>query len=511
MKKTISLFIFILLFLHVSIGQTFEVVKDIYLKANPDYYSDDLMMIPAGNIVKKDIASEYPFIRITYNGEVGYVSLNDLKIYIKPEKKTNTPEEPEEPEEPVELPVVETIPWLERLWFFRYILLAITGILLILLFWRILYKAAKEKAELRAGEEVIERKRLERERQAELEQRRERERQVELERQRREGERQAYLERQRLEREGQAELEQRRERERQAELESQRRERERQAELESQRLERERQAELESQRREKERQAELESQRREKERQEKEAETNPTINTPIIDKLSHSIREKLKRLKQAKYPQNEDLISSFGISFLYHMTHKSNLSSILKYGLLSHNDAHNRNLTTIDISENTVNDRRRRIEPIFNKSIHEYAPLYFNPKNPMLFKRKNIQNDIVILAYEANLLLKENTIFTDGNAASDSTNFYNNFDCLSKLSWECINDAWWNTYQDGKRKKCAEVLILNKIEIDSISKIITFDESTKNFVNSIKREVSINNPKLRNLKVEVDKKLYFND
>ena len=45
----------------------------------------------------------------------------------------------------------------------------------------------------------------------------------------------------------------------------------------------------------------------------------------------------------------------------------------------------------------------------------------------------------------------------------------------------------------------------------SSSKIITFDESTKNFVNSIKREVTINNPKLRNLKVEVDKKLYFND
>jgi hypothetical protein len=447
MKKTISLFIFILLFLHVSIGQTFEVVKDIYLKANPDYYSDDLMMIPAGNIVKKNIASDYPFIRITYNGEVGYVSMNDLKIYINPEEKTNTPDEPPEkpdkpsdeppkiPVEPSDEPVVETIPWLERLWSYRYILLAITGILLILLFWRILYKAAKEKAELRAGEEVIERKRLERERQEELER----------------------------------------------------------------------------QRRERERQAELERQRRERERQEKEAETNPTINTPIIDKLSHSILEKLNRLRQARNPHKEDLISRFGISFLYHMTHKSNLRSILKYGLLSHNDAHNRNLTTIDISENTVNDRRRRIEPIFNKSIHEYAPLYFNPKNPMLFKRKNIQNEIVIIAFDANLMLKENTIFTDGNAASNSTNFYNNFDCLSKLSWECINDVWWNTYQDGKRKKCAEVLILNKIEIDSISKIITFDESTKNFVNSIKREVTINNPKLRNLKVEVDKKLYFND
>ena len=80
MKKLITLVIFILLFLHVSIGQTeYEVVKDIYLKANPDSYADNLMLIPAGKIVKKDISSEYPFIRITFNGEVGYVSLNDLK------------------------------------------------------------------------------------------------------------------------------------------------------------------------------------------------------------------------------------------------------------------------------------------------------------------------------------------------------------------------------------------------------------------------------------------------
>jgi hypothetical protein len=168
MKKTISLFIFILLFLRVSIGQTeFEVVKDIYLKANPDSYSDNLMLIPAGKIVKKDIASDYPFIRITYNGEVGYLSLNDLKIYIKPEEKTNTSDEPpekpdkpsdeppEKPDEPSDEPVVETIPWLERLWFFRYILIAITGILLILLIWRILYRAAKEKAKLRAEEEDV--------------------------------------------------------------------------------------------------------------------------------------------------------------------------------------------------------------------------------------------------------------------------------------------------------------------------------------------------------------------
>jgi hypothetical protein len=39
-----------------NIGQTkYEVVRGIYLKANPDTYADDLMLIPAGKIVKKDL------------------------------------------------------------------------------------------------------------------------------------------------------------------------------------------------------------------------------------------------------------------------------------------------------------------------------------------------------------------------------------------------------------------------------------------------------------------------
>ncbi len=39
-----------------NIGQTkYEVVRGIYLKANPDSYADDLMLIPAGKIVKKDL------------------------------------------------------------------------------------------------------------------------------------------------------------------------------------------------------------------------------------------------------------------------------------------------------------------------------------------------------------------------------------------------------------------------------------------------------------------------
>ena len=192
MKKTILLFIFFLLFLRVSIGQTeYEVVKDIYLKANPDFYADNLLLIPASKIVKKVIASDYPFIRISYNGEVGYVSINDLKVYSKSKEKAQqeiTPVKGTEPKpkqeprpKPPKVTTVKTMPWLERLWFFRYILLAIIGIFFILIIWRILYRAAKERAKLREEEKVIKHKRIERERQVELE----RERQIKKEKENR--------------------------------------------------------------------------------------------------------------------------------------------------------------------------------------------------------------------------------------------------------------------------------------------------------------------------------------
>jgi hypothetical protein len=56
MKKIISLSVFLFINFPIAIGQKeYEVVRGIYLKANPDAYADDLMLIPAGKVVKKDI------------------------------------------------------------------------------------------------------------------------------------------------------------------------------------------------------------------------------------------------------------------------------------------------------------------------------------------------------------------------------------------------------------------------------------------------------------------------
>ena len=199
--------------------------------------------------------------------------------------------------------------------------------------------------------------------------------------------------------------------------------------------------------------------------------------------------------------QNQHL-DKFRIDYLYHMTHRDNLQNILQNGLKSHNQARANNLTKVDIADNQVNDRRSRREPIYNRSIHDYVPLYFNPKNPMLFRRNNIQNDIVILAIDRKILYQENIVFTDGNAAANATSFYKNPEELNRLNWNCISAEYWNDIEDGKRIRCSEVLVYPNIQTNIIKKIFCNNEQTRIFITS-----KLNN--FPNIEAEINSNLYF--
>ncbi len=214
-------------------------------------------------------------------------------------------------------------------------------------------------------------------------------------------------------------------------------------------------------------------------------------------------RQELERQKKIQEQNRKaDFLKSFGIEYLYHMTHKNNLQNILQNGLQSHNNARNNQLTQVDIADNQVNDRRARLEPIYSRSIHDYVPFYFNPKNPMLYRRSNLQNDIVILAIDKNLLYQQNILFTNGNAAANATSFFKNPEQLNQLNWCCINADYWNDIIDGKRIKCSEVLVYPNVATSSIKKIFCNNIGTKQFVES-----KINNHP--NISVEIKANLYF--
>lgn len=193
-------------------------------------------------------------------------------------------------------------------------------------------------------------------------------------------------------------------------------------------------------------------------------------------------KEKKEEEEQKKRKEKEEnvtaICSQYGVSGLYHMTHVNNLNSILQNGLLSHTKAREDGFMKVDIANNDVNDRRAHPEPIHNRPIHDYAPLYFNPHNPMLYVRKDQQESIVIIEFSPTIFLKDGVIFSDGNAAvhttatySSKTTFYSDLKDMNKLNWACIHNDYWNDYVDGKRIKCAEVLVPDVIERGYITRI----------------------------------------
>ena len=162
--------------------------------------------------------------------------------------------------------------------------------------------------------------------------------------------------------------------------------------------------------------------------------------------------------------------SEYGIDFLYYITHVDNMPSILEHGLLSHNAAHQSGLVSEDISDSNVQELRAG-KSAFGRPLHDYVPLYFNHKNPMLFVRREIQDDLVVLCVDRSLLVQDGVIFTDGNATNGPTNFFDDVSRLADLDWDCIWADYWNNFPDGGRIRCAEVLVPDAVPFDEIRRI----------------------------------------
>lgn len=166
--------------------------------------------------------------------------------------------------------------------------------------------------------------------------------------------------------------------------------------------------------------------------------------------------------------QNEALqrisFADFEVESLWHMTHFKNLSSICKYGILSYYEVHKRRFSYFNISNHEVQQCRDKKPPNSSHSIHEYVPLYIKPRNPMLYKIRSRQDHICLIEIDLKVLDNNEFLLTDGNAAASATQFFNKLSDLKFLPWDVLESDSWYDKEDGKRKRCAEVLILNKID-----------------------------------------------
>ena len=170
-------------------------------------------------------------------------------------------------------------------------------------------------------------------------------------------------------------------------------------------------------------------------------------------------------------------LNQYGVVSLWHMTHKDNVEGILKEGILSHTLAY-KETSPKDISDHGVQTWRESKDPIYGRKLHDYTPTYINIKNPMLFAKNNIQSELCLIEISLSALSNDRFIFTDGNAASRNTKFYNLNEDLEKLPWNVLDASYWNDIEDGKRKRCSEVLVYPSVDPKHIVKIHCFSNET---------------------------------
>ena len=96
--------------------------------------------------------------------------------------------------------------------------------------------------------------------------------------------------------------------------------------------------------------------------------------------------------------------------------------------------------------------------------MHQYANLYFDPRNPMLSKRRNQNEEICILKFNRAILDLEGVILSDRNASSKYVKFYRVKDGLEKINFDLVYAKYWtdSDYLNQSIKKsikCAEVLV----------------------------------------------------
>ena len=171
----------------------------------------------------------------------------------------------------------------------------------------------------------------------------------------------------------------------------------------------------------------------------------------------------------------------------YYITHKDNLKSILKKGLLSHRRANAWSFKNWIIKKQVIYDKdvieRRKKKTFKNHSLLDYANVYFQARNPMLYRviKEFGEREIIVLEIKSSIINNSDAVITDGNAAVLGTHFfdYKNIDkglsCLDKTLFE---KGYWIDIEDGKRKIMAEVLIPNQIPRENITGIYTNSQQT---------------------------------
>lgn len=165
---------------------------------------------------------------------------------------------------------------------------------------------------------------------------------------------------------------------------------------------------------------------------------------------------------------------------LYNITALDNLASIASRGILCHDLA--QGVRHVDLSNRGVQDRRDG-KVVNGRRLHEYANLYFNPRNAMLAAVQHSAGDgVVLLEVSADVLELPGTVICDGNATNNVTRSWPAVSGLKHLDLSVVRSYYRRTPEgevdyELRRATQAEVLVPDRVPARFIEGVIAPSET----------------------------------
>lgn len=179
-----------------------------------------------------------------------------------------------------------------------------------------------------------------------------------------------------------------------------------------------------------------------------------------------------------------------------HMTHLDNLRSILKSGeLRSYNKMRGNSYHNL-ANEDVQKGRAGITVDVSNRPLHDYVPLYFGWKTPMVAWNQKHNEELIFLRFSLDILKRTDTVITDGNARAKATQFrsFTDISNLEIIDAHATNSVKYAHDDEFKRRKQAELLILDSLPLSEVLDIVCFSESSKSLIVNLFKEFDITKP-----------------
>lgn len=163
------------------------------------------------------------------------------------------------------------------------------------------------------------------------------------------------------------------------------------------------------------------------------------------------------------------------------MTHMNNVPGIIQDGeLKSYNSMRGHsyfNLANPDVQAG----RATKVVPPTGRPLHEYVPLYFGNRTPMVAVNQGHNEDLVFIRFSLDLLNLGGVVICDGNARAGNTKFrlYTQIEDLAILDSKAINTVKYAGDVELKRRKQAEILVPEKLSLTLAYDFICYSNSAQ--------------------------------